>query len=102
MPVYIDNAMIPFRGMQLCHMAADTEAEMHQMATIIGLGQEWYTDRCYAVPEEARAEAVKLGAREVSPREIVEVMQRGLPLVATDLLDEAKDLIEEMEEVGDE
>jgi hypothetical protein len=41
MAVYVDNAMIPFRGMQMNHMLADTLEELLAMATRLNTDHRW-------------------------------------------------------------
>jgi len=41
MPVYVDPAQWPFRGMLMCHMWADTDAELLAMADTIGVQRKW-------------------------------------------------------------
>jgi hypothetical protein len=42
MAVYVDTARNPFGRMIMCHMWADTAAELHQMAAEIGMKRAWY------------------------------------------------------------
>src|SRR5690606_34915826 len=66
MAVYVDNARIPFRHMKMCHMFADTKAELHQMAEAIGLRREWFQKGTvlwhYDVSLSKREEAIRRGA----------------------------------------
>jgi hypothetical protein len=86
-PVYVDDARNPFGRMFMCHMFADTAAELHDMAAALGL-RRYY--QCPDAPTKARAsfphydiclakrlEAVMLGAIEVDRRGGVEV-RRGI------------------------
>lgn len=41
MAVYVDDAVHPFGRMIMCHMWADTEAELIAMATSIGVHSRW-------------------------------------------------------------
>ena len=50
MAVYIDNARIPYRRFLMCHMIADTAAELHTMALSVGLRREWYQISRSGVP----------------------------------------------------
>lgn len=50
MAVYIDNARIPYRRMLMCHMIADTPAELHTMALSVGLRREWFQISRAGVP----------------------------------------------------
>ena len=66
-----------------CHLTADTEAELHAFAAQLGLRRSWFqkkSDRDYrwhydVVPSK-RAQAVRLGAREVDRRFIGQLMIR--------------------------
>jgi len=79
MPVYVDHVRIPFKGMRMSHMIADTLDELHEMADAIGMRREWFQDKRYPhydVNDERRAMALELGAIAVDRREIVMVMRR--------------------------
>lgn len=41
MSVFVDNVRIPYRRMFMCHMWADTEAELLDMADKIGVPRKW-------------------------------------------------------------
>ncbi|MFZ5692478.1 MAG: DUF4031 domain-containing protein [Pseudomonadota bacterium] len=41
MPVYVDNMKAPFGNMVMCHMWADTDAELLAMADRIGVQRKW-------------------------------------------------------------
>lgn len=66
MAVYVDNARIPYRRMLMCHMFADTKAELHAMADAIGLRRAWFQTGSvlfhYDVSLTKREEAIKRGA----------------------------------------
>lgn len=74
MPVYVDTAAHPFRGYVMCHMTADSLAELHAMADQIGMERRWFqappkaSHPHYDVPQDRRALALSLGAKEVCPR----------------------------------
>lgn len=46
MTVYVDNALIPYGRMQMSHMIADTEEELHQMADDIGVKRKCVNPKC--------------------------------------------------------
>jgi hypothetical protein len=41
MTVYVDDVEIPFRRMLMCHLWADTEAELMAMVDTIGVQRKW-------------------------------------------------------------
>ena len=59
-----------FRGMNMSHMIAIDEKELHAMAKRIGVARHWYQGDHYDVCMSKRALAVKYGAIEVSMREL--------------------------------
>ncbi|MFT4074322.1 MAG: DUF4031 domain-containing protein [Asticcacaulis sp.] len=73
MTVYIDDmyryAIGRFRGMEMSHMIADSEAELHAMALRIGMKREWYQGDHYDVPLPRRDQALTLGAVAVTWRQ---------------------------------
>lgn len=78
MTVYVDRARNRFGRMVMCHMIADTEDELHVMATAIGMRCEWFQPRSfphYDVSLTRRARAVALGAVEVNRRQLALLMR---------------------------
>jgi hypothetical protein len=75
MPVYVDDMQAPFGRMVMCHMAADSTAELLAMADTIGVARKWIqypgTDKeHFDICLSKRAKAVKAGAIEVSARDL--------------------------------
>jgi hypothetical protein len=75
MTVYVDNARHPYGRMLLCHMVADTTAELLYMADRIGVArrhiQHVNTEReHFDICQSKRALAVKAGAREITQRQL--------------------------------
>lgn len=74
MAVYVDDMHLSpigrFRGMKMCHMIADEEAELHRMAGRIGLELKRYQGDHYDVPAAKRALAVRYGALEITMRQL--------------------------------
>lgn len=73
MSVYVDDMQAPFGRMVMCHMAADTTAELLTMADRIGVARRWLqrsrTDReHFDICLSKRAMAVRSGAIEVTAR----------------------------------
>lgn len=79
--VYIDEANIPYRGMLMCHMIADTPKELREMAGQIGVAERHVQfagtrKEHFDVCRKMRARAIALGAVPVSTREIVRIQRR--------------------------
>jgi len=81
MTVYVDNSFLPYGRMKMCHMAANTEAELHVMADRIGLRRRWFQDRGryphYDVSMCKRALAVHYGAVETTTKALLAVLKSG-------------------------
>jgi hypothetical protein len=83
--VYVDTARNPFGRMVMCHMIADTPAELHEMAAAIGLRRDWFQGLGrasfphYDVSLERRKRAVERGAVEVERRDLAGIMRRLRP-----------------------
>lgn len=77
MPVYVDDMEADFkpehrpgRTYVMCHMIADTEAELHAMADKIGVARRWYQGDHYDITKSKRVLAVAAGAREITQRQL--------------------------------
>jgi DNA/RNA endonuclease G (NUC1) len=73
--VYVDNACIPYRGMLMCHMIADTSEELIKMAKAIGVQTKWVqypktTKEHFDICLSKRTKAVKLGAVELTAKQV--------------------------------
>jgi hypothetical protein len=64
--VYVDDMRANFGRMIMCHMFADTEAELHAMAASIGVARRWYQGDHYDIALSKRAAALANGACAVS------------------------------------
>lgn len=73
MTVYVDNMRAQFGRMIMCHMAADTHDELHDMAKRIGVARKWFQGDHYDICLSKRALAVKFGAKEIDMREIFRI-----------------------------
>jgi hypothetical protein len=66
-----------------CHLTADTREELHDLAARAGVPRRLFQEHPYRwhydLPPDMRAEAVRLGAREVTTREIVRRMRLRIP-----------------------
>jgi len=64
----------------MCHMIADTPAELADMAARIGVALKWFQGEAsvphFDICKSKRALAVSAGAVEVNRREFVAVMKR--------------------------
>lgn len=84
MAVYVDNMRAPYGRMIMCHMVADTLAELHMMASWIGIKRQWF--QCppkvllphYDISLGKRALAVSYGAIEIDRREVPAIARRLL------------------------
>lgn len=78
MTVYVDDMRAKFGRLVMCHMVADTEAELHAMADCIGVDRKWYQNKPrhphYDIALSKRVLAVSAGA--------VEISQRDAPLIS--------------------
>jgi hypothetical protein len=74
MPIYVDNVRIPYRGMLMSHMTADTLDEIHEMADKLKIFQKYfqYPPKTrfphYDIPVDRRDMALAFGAHAVDRR----------------------------------
>jgi hypothetical protein len=70
MTVYVDNMYLyplgRFGRMKMSHLIADTEAELHAMASAIGVARKWYQGDHYDICISMRRHALELGARGIT------------------------------------
>ena len=75
MAVYVDDMKAPYRGMLMCHMLADSDEELHAMASRIGVARRWWqspersSGSHYDICQSKRALAVAAGAVEITLRQ---------------------------------
>lgn len=74
MAVYVDNAMIPFRGMRMNHLLADTLEELLAMATLLKTDHKWLQkagthQEHFDICERRRLLAIEHGAIAITYRE---------------------------------
>ncbi|NBJ13236.1 DUF4031 domain-containing protein [Microvirga arsenatis] len=68
MTVYVDSLRLPYRGMLMCHMFADSLDELHAMADRIGVARKHFQKppkaswHHYDICLTKRAKAVRCGA----------------------------------------
>lgn len=70
MTVYVDTMQADFGRMVMCHMIADTEDELHEMAAAIGVARKWYQGDHYDICKSKKAKALKLGAVEITQMQL--------------------------------
>ncbi len=83
--VYVDELRehdTPLQFKIWCHMTADTDAELHDMADRIGMKREWFQISRKGVPHydltlQGRELAVRLGAIEEHSRARVRRVRQG-------------------------
>ncbi len=70
MAVYVDDAVIAWRGQRWAHLMADTLEELHAFAARLGLPRRAFQDKTsgahYDVTAEIRTLALALGAVAIS------------------------------------
>lgn len=81
MAVYVDNMNATFGRMKMCHMFADTDAELLAMADKIGVARRWHqypgADKShFDICLSKRALAVAAGAVEIEGRQTVELVRQ--------------------------
>lgn len=89
MSVYVDGEAMDYvnpndprkRNMKMCHMVADTEEELIEMARKLNLKQEWHQYKGtpkshFDICKSKRALAVKLGAIPIDRHELVTIIRR--------------------------
>jgi hypothetical protein len=93
MTVYVDPAVFKKPGgrKRYCHVASDTEAELHAFAERLGLKRHFFHAGAkhvhYDLAEERRPAALAAGAVEVTSRELARIArpraETQAPLVLT-------------------
>jgi len=78
--VYVDNMDRKFGRMIMCHLFADTIEELFQMVDKIGVNRKWFQKSNKLFPHfdicrNKKLLALKVGAKEVAYREIVEIIK---------------------------
>lgn len=87
MAVYVDDMKASYGRMVMCHMLADTEAELHAMADRIGVDRKWYQyphksrHPHYDIALSKRALAVAAGAQEIRWRDAPAISKRCIAAI---------------------
>lgn len=74
--MYVDDFGVPWRGRKWCHLTADSTEELHEFAARLGIPKRGFHHNParpwkdhYDLPEGAREDALRLGARPIKRRE---------------------------------
>ena len=83
MSVYVDDMRARFGRLVMCHMIADSTAELHAMADRIDVARRWVQHpgtpkEHYDIALSKRALAVEAGAIEITWRETGERLRRAI------------------------
>jgi hypothetical protein len=81
MAVYVDSVRAAYGRMVMCHMVADTSAELLAMADRIGVDRKWLQypgshHEHFDIALSKRALAVKAGAVEVTRQELGKILRK--------------------------
>ena len=76
MTVYVDDMRARYRRMIMCHMIADTEQELHEMALKIGVARKWYQGNHYDVCLKMKGRALRLGAVQITRRKLAIILRK--------------------------
>src|SRR5208282_4321399 len=69
MPIYVDDAFLPFGRMLMCHLTSETVDELQTFAVRLGLKPEWFQDHRvphFDISKGIREKAIILGAIPVA------------------------------------
>lgn len=75
MPVYVDDMRANYGRLVLCHMLADSDQELHEMADKIGVNRKWWqspektSGSHYDIALSKKALAIQYGAIEITWRQ---------------------------------
>ena len=80
MTVYVDDMQAPFGRMKMCHMVADTTAELLEMADRIGVARRWIqkagtAHEHFDIAMSKRRLAVAAGAVEIDRRQLAGILR---------------------------
>lgn len=81
MAVYVDDMRAPFGRMVMCHMVADSDAELHAMADCIGVARKWHQaagtyKSHYDIALSKRALALAAGAIEIDKAGLATLLRK--------------------------
>lgn len=90
MALYVDNMRAKYGRMVMCHMVANTEKELHEMAGRIGIPRQWYqypkksNFPHYDISLGKRAHAVAAGAIEIDIRQAPAIARKCRELIKSE------------------
>lgn len=70
MAVYVDDMNAKYGRMIMCHMIADTDEELREMARKIGVQQKWHQGDHFDICLSKKAKAIELGAIPITYRQL--------------------------------
>ena len=77
--LYVDHARISYRNMKMSHLVADNQAELRAAANALGLAghiqHPGSPKEHLDVSETKRSQAIRLGAQQVTSREIATLIR---------------------------
>lgn len=72
MAILVDRAIWPYKGRKWAHLVSDESfEELHDFATRLGIPRRAFQGDHYDLPEEARRNAIRMGAVPTEARELV-------------------------------
>jgi hypothetical protein len=100
MTVYVDDMRASFGRMVMCHMIADTDAELHAMADRIGVSRRWHQappkhDSHYDIALSKRDLAIAAGAVQITWRACGAMAMRRRATGELGISSEAEDWLKE-------
>lgn len=81
MAVYIDKMNAKYKNMIMCHMLADTEKELIDMAKKIGVNPKWIQKKGtyqvhFDICKKKKEKALSFGAIEITRRELMVLLNK--------------------------
>lgn len=94
--VYVDDMRAPFGRLIMCHMIADTDDELHEMADRIGVARKWWQappkhHSHYDIALSKKEMAIKAGAVAISQQQLAAMVRRQRKLGYLGSPDDAED-----------
>lgn len=76
--VYVDDMEAPYGNMIMCHMIADTQLELFEMADKIGVQRKWVQDyntnrEHFDIALTKKKLAIQYGAKQITMRELATI-----------------------------